>query len=146
MEELDMLAGEAAAADNAAQPIPDPATIDATTGDAIPPEDEPAAPLLTPEEEASKLVELLAWGLKLLFPVLDYQEQTKAEAAKRLAPLLQKYNVSNTLMAKWGIEIEAGLFFGGLAYGSYLEVKASKQPEADTAKKSWWAKIFKRNE
>ena len=141
-----MLIGEAAAADNAAQPTPNPETLDTTTGEPIPPSGEPAAPLMTPEEEAGKLIDLIAWGLEKFYPVLQYQSETKLEAAKKLAPVLAKYNVTNTILAKWGVEIEAGFFFGGLAYGSYLAVKASRQPPEEQPKKSWWQKLFRKHE
>lgn len=127
---------EAAAVDTAANVAPEGAQA---AHEAV---EQPSIPLLTPKEEAGKLVDLVAWGMSKLFPVIEYTEETKTEAAAKLAPLLQKYNLSSELLNKWGAEFEAGLFFGGLAVASYQAIKQAKQPAEVPPKKSWWNKFF----
>jgi hypothetical protein len=116
--ELQSLAGEAAAVDRAdaaaSAPQPEPQFITA-------PEAKEAA-----EAEAGALLDMLAWGIETLFPMLGYSPETKKEGAKKLAPLLLKYNINGTLFARWGAEIEAGMFFGGVAVKSYQTVKAAR--------------------
>lgn len=86
---------------------------------------EAAAPVaVSVEAEARALVEALAWGVAAMFPVLQYDETTKAEGARVLAPLLTKYNVNGSLFEKWGAEINAGMFFGALAFAGFQKVKA----------------------
>lgn len=139
---LDHFVTQAAAVDKAAEVAPNTASEGAASPEGGEAAQAPSMPLLSPQEEAVKLVELVAWGVEKIFPVLGYKEETKAEAAKKLAPLMVKYNLSSELLNKWGAEFEAGMFFGGLAYASYLAVKASKQPPEEQPKKSWWRKFF----
>lgn len=137
--ELMALASDAAAADAATQPKPEPMAEEAAdqeTGAVH------AEPVMSAEDEAAKLVDVIAWAVEKIFPVLGYKPETKVEAAQKLAPLLVKYNVRDTVIAKWGAEFEAGMFFAGLGYASYLAVKASKQPQEPEAKPSWWRKFF----
>lgn len=135
---LAQFASAAAAVDTAANVAPEGAQA-APAPEAV---EQPSIPLLTPKEEAGKLVDLIAWGMGKIFPAIEYTEETKAEAAAKLAPLLQKYNLSSELLNKWGAECEAGLFFGGLAVASYQAIKQAKQPAEVPPKKSWWNKFF----
>lgn len=86
-------------------------------------------PLIAAEREAAALLEATAWGVSQLFPELAYRAETKAEGAKKLAPLLLKYDVAGTLFARWGAEIEAGMFFGGVIFASVKAVKAARAKE-----------------
>ncbi len=141
-EELKALEAEAVAVDAATQPQPVP---EAGETDEPTPEAQPV-PTMTPEEEASQIVGLMAFAIEKLFPVLGYTEETKKEGAKRIAPLLVKYNLQNTLFGKWGAEIEAGMFFGGLIVASVQAVRAAKAAEAEQVEQSktaWFAKFFK---
>lgn len=135
--ELDALAGEAAYVDAAAQPqaLPSP--------DAAQSVEQPAAPRLSHIEEAGKIVDLIAWAVEKIFPVLGYREETKKEAAAKLAPLMEKYNITDTVLGKWGAEIEAGMFFGGLVYASIQAVKTAKETAKEPEKDSWFAKFFR---
>lgn len=139
---LEQFVAQAAAVDEAANVAPNAANEGNTSQGTNEAQKTASIPLLTPQEEAGKLVELVAWGVERIFPALGYKEETKQEAAKKLAPLMVKYNLSSELLNKWGAEFEAGMFFGGLAYASYLAVKASKQPPEEQPKKSWWRKFF----
>ncbi len=142
---LAQFTAEAAAVDTAAKVAPEPEGAQAAPeGAQAAPEavEQPTIPLLTTKEEAGKLVDLVAWGMSKMFPVLEYTDATKTEAAAKLAPLLQKYNLSSELLNKWGAEFEAGLFFGGLAVASYHAIKQAKQPVEVPPKKSWWNKFF----
>lgn len=139
-DELNALAGEAAAVDMAT------AEIQHAAPDEVKPEDAaPVAPLMSPEQEAERIVDLIAWAVKKIWPVLGYKPETKKEAAQKLAPLLVKYHVADTLFAKWGAEVEAGMFFFGVGYASYMAVKdASKEPPS-VADESWWRAIFRKS-
>lgn len=139
---LEHFVAQAAAVDEAAKVAPNTSSEGAASPEANEAAQSAAIPFLTPQEEAGKLVDLVTWGIEKIFPVLGYKEETKQEAAKKLAPLMVKYNLSSELLNKWGAEFEAGMFFGGLAYASYLAVKASKQPPEEQPKKSWWRKFF----
>jgi len=137
-DELNALAAEAAAVDAATQPV------ELAAPEAVQAEPEPAAPVLDPMVEANEIINLIAWGVEQLFPMLGYKEETKAEGAKRLAPLLVKYNLRDTLMGQWGAEIQAGMFFGGVLFASVQVVRAAKDEALQAEhKKSWFAKFFK---
>lgn len=139
---LEHFVAQAAAVDAEANVAPNTASEGATSQEANESPKTAAIPFMTPQEEAGKLVDLVTWAVEKIFPALGYKEETKQEAAKKLAPLMVKYNLSSELLNKWGAEFEAGMFFGGLAYASYLAVKASKQPPEEQPKKSWWNKFF----
>lgn len=139
---LDHFVAEAAAVDAGANVAPNASSDGAASPEASEAQKAASIPFLSPQEEAGKLVDLVAWAVEKIFPALSYKEETKQEAAKKLAPLMVKYNLSSELLNKWGAEFEAGMFFGGLAYASYLAVKASKQPPEEQPKKSWWRKFF----
>lgn len=110
---------------------------------------------MSPSDEAAAIVSILTQGIHALYPALDYQNEVKEEAAKKLAPLIKKYGTGGSLLAKWEAEIEAGFFFGAMAYNSYMMVKADKQAaqdawqsktveaEPDKTLKSKFAKWFK---
>lgn len=145
---LDHLASEVAAVDDLTKPKELPAP-DALPGDGeVKPEGQEDAPevLMSATDEARELVELAALGVSAMWPVLGYREETKAEAANKLAPVLTKYNVRDTVLGKCRVEIEAGLFFGGLIIGSIQAVRAHKQAEQEQKeqpKDSWFARFFK---
>jgi hypothetical protein len=90
-------------------------------------------PLMSPSDEAAAIVSILTQGITALYPVLDYQNEAKEQAAQKLAPLIKKYGVGGSLLAKWEAEIEAGLFFGAMAFNSYMMVKADKAAAAQAA-------------
>lgn len=140
-ELLDQFAGEAAAADAAAAPeqfdIPGEEGAGAEAGPA--PE-----PMMTPEEEAERLIELTAWGIGKIWPVLEYTPEVKAEGARKLAPVLRKYpSAIGDFVARWGVEIEAGVFFGGVVYGSIIAVKNAPKEEAKQERGGWWRRFFR---
>lgn len=95
-----------------------------------------------PEEDARGLLGLLAFGIQKVWPVLEYREETISEGSKRLAPLFVKYNLKDTLFGRWGTEIEAGMFFGSLAYASYMAVQDAKSELKESAP-VWWKRPFK---
>lgn len=65
-----------------------------------------------------------------IYPFLHYDETLKAKAIAKITPLLEKYNVSSPLLNKWKLEIEAGLFFGGVIFASYVQVQQFKALQA----------------
>lgn len=139
MDDLEQFAAEAAQVDQTAGVSPEQPAAGA--GEAATPEQE--AVLITPEEEAAQLLGMLAFALKSFWPVLEYREETINEGAKRLAPLLVKYDMRSELLGRWGAEIEAGMFFGGVAYASYLAVINTPKQEAKPEGVAWWKRPFK---
>lgn len=143
-EDLNRLMAEAAAVDaeHAPKPIPEVSEDGATSEQAA----QPINVIETdPVEEAAEIIELLCMGLGMLNPVLTYTDTVKETGAKKLAPLLVKYNVKGLLFAKYAAEIEAGIFFGSVVVGSIAAVKQSKLTpveQAEQPKKSWWKKFF----
>lgn len=140
---------EAAAVDTAAKVTPQATLENASeAGSAASAEPETLEPAMTPEDEAGAIVSILTSGITALYPVLDYQESVKKEAAQKLAPLIKKYGVGGSLLAKWEAEIEAGLFFGAMAYQSILQVRADKaeqlKAQAKPSRFANFAKWFKR--
>lgn len=152
-DHLDKFAAEAAAVDKATNVTPEPVQVEGSAADDVEkavfdnftPVDEPTEPLMSAEEEAAQVVGLAAFAAEKIWPVLQYQEEVKTEAAKKLAPLMKKYKLGDSIFAKYGAEVEAGMFFGGLIYASVLAVRASKQPPEpveEPPKKHWWNKFF----
>ncbi len=124
-EELKSLEGEAMAADQIAQPVAVPG---ADGGGVV----EPAVSMEAAERESGALLEMLTAGVSSLWPVLKFSPETVATGAKKLAPVMVKYNMNNTFFAKWDAEISAGLFFGGVIWKCVQVVRAEKakaQPE-----------------
>lgn len=119
---LAALQAEAAIVDQGAAPAA------AAPAAAAPP---PAEVLQSAEKEATAIVELLAAVVKQFFPVLDYQEGVRVEAAKKLGPVLAKYNPQGSVLGRYKEEIEAGLFFGGLIIGSIRAVRNPPKEVAD---------------
>lgn len=120
---LDALAGEAAAADALLTPQAAPGGIP-----------EQAAPdqaqvIATAEEEAAAIVGLVATGIEALLPPLKYGQETRTEAAQKLAPLVAKYGASGGFLARWAAEIDAGVFFATLGWKSFQFYKLSKAKE-----------------
>jgi hypothetical protein len=126
-EELKSLEGEAAAADQIAQPVAATGAAQASAGVVEPPVSMEAA-----ERESGALLDMLTAGVSSLWPVLKFSPETVAQAAKKLAPVMVKYNMNNTFFAKWDAEISAGMFFGGVIWKCVQVVRAEKakaQPE-----------------
>lgn len=144
MEELKALANEAAAVDAAATAAEIPPQPDEAAQPGQPDAGEQAQGTaeLTPEQEAVILVNSAAWAAGVIWPVLKYAPETKQEAVNRLVPLLNKYNLSSEWLRRWGVEIEAGLFFGGVIAGSYMAVQAAKQAEPEAESVPWYKRIF----
>jgi len=147
---LDHLDSEIKAADDIGKPkelpAPEAATLnDGGSGAHETAEGKPEV-LMSAADEARELVELAALGVSAMWPVLGYTEGTKAEAATKLAPVLTKYNVRDTVLGKYRVELEAGLFFGGLIIGSIQAVRAAKaaaEIQQEQPKDSWFARFFK---
>lgn len=139
-EHLDALAAEAAAVDGKIEAAAQAAQAQPEA------QAEPAQTAIDPADEARQIIDLTAFAVEKFYPVLEYTEVTKAEAAKRLTPLMVKYNLSGTLLGKWGAEIEAGMFFSGVIIASVQAVRAAKQAEADKAemdKGGWFSRFFR---
>lgn len=133
--DLNALAAEVHAVDLATQPQPIPQPEQPGS-----PNEPEGVPLMSPLEEAEKLIDMVALVVGTLWPVLGYKPETKKEAAQKLAPLLEKWDVKNTILAKWGAEFEAGVFFAGVAYASYRAVIDQPQPEGEPV--PWYKRLF----
>ncbi len=150
-DDLEKLMAEALKVDEVAGVAPKVEETEQAVGKADDPvievvEAEQATPPAVAEEgEARELVELAAMGVSAMWPVLGYTEETKAKGAQVLAPVFKKYGFKETVLGKYRVEIEAGIFFGGLIIGSIQAVRASKKAEiekVEMSKKSWFAKFF----
>lgn len=150
-DDLEKLMAEASKVDEVAGVAPkveEPVTVAGSTDEPVIEvvEAEQATPPTVAEEgEARELVELAAMGVSAMWPVLGYTEETKAKGAQVLAPVFKKYGFRETVLGKYRVEIEAGVFFGGLIIGSIQAVRASKKAaleEVEMSKKSWFAKFF----
>lgn len=125
--ELDALAGEAQAADQQAAPQqPEGA---APGGQVQEGEFIPAAGQLEEAERDAALIMAGAskftekkWGVGI-------GPETRATGAKKLAPLLLKYDLESPFLRKWRAEIDAAVFFGGVAYSIYEAVQLRKELE-----------------
>lgn len=130
-EDLQNLEAEAAAVDAGNAEGAQPGAQPGAEGEAKGGEFMPAAEALAgAEKEAGTLLELIAAGVHKFFPVLEYTPEVKAEAARRVAPLMLKYDLAGTFAARWADEIRAGIFFGGLVYGSVQAVRADREQKA----------------
>lgn len=63
------------------------------------------------------------WGVEL-------SDETKEQAAQKLAPLLVKYDMDSPFLRKWRLEIDAAVFLGATAYGIYQARKTAAAVEA----------------
>ncbi len=88
---------------------------------------------VTPEAEAtaSVAVGLLESAICMAYPMLEYDDETRLIAVEKLAPVFAKYGGAMPLwLAAIQPEIKAVLFFAGIGYGSYMQIKAAKLAEA----------------
>lgn len=121
--ELSALEGAAAQAD---------AMTSATTPPAAPVEPV-AADLVSPQAieqampEAVMLADMAAVFIGDRYGVV-IAEETRATGAKKLAPLLVKYDADSPFLRKWRLEIDALIFLGATGYGIYkAKREAAKQ-------------------
>lgn len=80
---------------------------------------------------ASMVVNGAAELTRQFYPFLTYDENVRAQAIAKITPLLEKYNISMPLLDKWKVELEAGIFFGGVIFGSYVQVQQYKKEQAE---------------
>lgn len=145
---LDALAGEVADVDKATQPKPQVDPVAGSNGEPVNEAEQVGAGevMMSAKDEATMLVEIAARGIGMFWPVLAFREETKKEAVKVTAPLLAKYNLTNTMMGKWSAEINAAVFFASLGYGCVMAVREAKAAEAEKreqASDGWFSKFFK---
>lgn len=91
----------------------------------------PPPPIVTPEEEALALVEIL-WGvIEPVYPSLSkiYTDEARARLARAAAPLMQKYNFSVRL-AKWQEEIDFAFVALPLALQTVRAIQADNAARA----------------
>ena len=99
-------------------------------GEGEQPEAGPDAGASAGEADASFVVNLVADAAQAIWaPVLSYGEDLRAEAVARLAPVLEKYDIS--IGGDWEAEIRAGMFFGSVIFASITAVRAHKRREAE---------------
>lgn len=120
-DELSQLAGAAAAAD---------AVAAETVAPAAPEVGAVEVPQVSPDAVAAALPEAVViadaaagfvktkWGVELSDP-------TKETGAKKLAPLLVKYDMDSPFLRKWRLEIDALIFLGATGYGVYKARQAA---------------------
>lgn len=92
-------------------------------------------------EENSKMsatmaVGILEAGVLMWRPQLEYDELTRAEAVEKLAPIFQKHGGElPPWLAAWQEELKAIVFFGGVAFSSYLQIKAANDADSGNDEK-----------
>jgi len=83
-------------------------------------------------DEAGFLVELAADGAEGLHPAINYDKDVREKVARRLAPVLLKYDGKlPPWLERWKEEIFLSITLGGVAYGT---VKAIREYEAKPQK------------
>lgn len=70
--------------------------------------------------------------LKLVYPMVEIDEQTREQASEVLAPVVEKYGVS--MGGRWAAEINAVTFFGFAGLGVYQQIKAANEAEKEKLK------------
>lgn len=123
MDELDLLNGAAADIDNdletlqptARQVDPAAAAGEVAIDDAMTPE--------IARQEADLVVNMIADGVQMAWPILSYGPETRSKGVTVLAPLLEKYSGGSSFLTKFGPEIMAISFFGTITYQSIRAVK-----------------------
>ena len=88
------------------------------------------------------LMGLLCGGVSRFYPFVELagsEEEYQAfidKGADKAANVLKKYETPEApdWFNRWKEEIEAGLFFGGVAYSVYTQVKAHKKAEEEKQK------------
>lgn len=85
---------------------------------------------------AAMAVNFTASTAESIWPCLSYDESLRAAAVEKLMPVLSKYGME---MPEWlkpyKEELEAGLFFGGIIFKSYIDIKAFNKAEAEKEEK-----------
>ena len=86
-------------------------------------------------EENSKMSATMAVGILeaailMWRPQLKYDDDTRREAVEKLAPVFQKHGGElPPWLAAWQEELKAMVFFGGVAFASYVQIKAANDLE-----------------
>jgi hypothetical protein len=86
-------------------------------------------------EENSKMSATMAVGILeaailMWKPQLQYDDDTRREAVEKLAPVFAKHGGElPPWLAAWQEELKAVVFFGGVAFSSYLQIKAANDVE-----------------
>lgn len=99
--------------------------------------DESGAQGLSPKDieensqmSAAMAVSILEAALLMWKPQLKYDDDTRREAVEKLAPVFQKHGGElPPWLAAWQEELKAVVFFGGVAFSSYLQIKAANDVE-----------------
>lgn len=125
-EELDNLTGAAAAADAETAPPQEPEMTQTAEGEFVP----AGEALEEAERSAAAICDGMAQFVESRYSV-GITATTRKRGAQKLAPLLVKYDLDSPFLRKWRAEIDAAVFFGGVAWGIMQAVKA--QP-ADAGK------------
>lgn len=84
------------------------------------------------EAAAAMMTGVLETLLKLLYPFVEVDNDTRQQAAAVLAPLFEKYGLS--LGGRWAPEINAMSFFGMAGFGIYQQVAHHNAQQKEAAK------------
>jgi len=76
------------------------------------------------EGNAKMIVAAAAAGVQLKWGFIEYDEDTKANVAQKLAPVLRKWDVIPPWAARWAEEIELAIALGGVIGGTVIAVMA----------------------
>ncbi|MFK5947941.1 MAG: hypothetical protein QM500_04110 [Methylococcales bacterium] len=88
------------------------------------------------EMQAAFIVNAVAKGVNLLWECLEYDGTTKNKAVDKLKPLTMKYSQGEmpAWLLEWQDEIQAGLFFGAVAFESWRKVQVFNAAKEEAEK------------
>lgn len=114
------------------------AQADAHDGAQAAPVAPPAMPAAECKEVARDTVDFFCDGVEAVFPMLGYTPDTRDKVARKLAPVLAKYNFN----LKYACEIDLAVTVGALVYQSVKSYKAAQltegEPEQPDTKRGWF--------
>lgn len=75
-------------------------------------------------------------AVEAVYPCLDgfYTPEIQEQGALKLVPLMQKYNMQSEFLERWQVELEAGMFFGGMVFAGYKLVQMDAELAKNKAK------------
>ena len=86
---------------------------------------------LAAEASAQMAVGLIEAGLSVLWPYVQVEDKTRAQAVEKLRPVMAKYGDGlPTWLAPYKEELEAGLFLASAGVGIFMQIQAHKKAEA----------------
>lgn len=86
-------------------------------------------------KEAQRYLEYINGALVTFYPIASQPPEVIDEGAKRLAPLMERewflkiMGGEDNFIDRWGPEIDAAVFFGGIGFVTYLRIQEHKKKQ-----------------